>query len=156
TFIGFANGRYIFSSTDGFLNYVRLGPKYVECSNGTSNATGSCPAGTDIAGPLLLFLQQAGVGSLSVEQAGTQDIPQIEPSVFIQDNWQPNNRLTVQYGVRWEAQLQPDPITPTGDVLFAVFIGKNGFQSNRTIPSDKKMFQHPLGISVDPQGDGRQ
>jgi hypothetical protein len=40
TFLGFANGRYIFTSTDGFFNYVRLGPKYVECSNGTSNATG--------------------------------------------------------------------------------------------------------------------
>jgi hypothetical protein len=156
TFIGFANGRYIFSSTDGFLNYVRLGPKYVECSNGTSNATGSCPAGTDIAGPLLLFLQQAGVGSLSVEQAGTQDIPQIEPSVFIQDKWQPTNQLTVQYGVRWEAQLQPDPITAPGDVFFARFIGKPGFPSDGTIPSDRKMFQPRLGISWDPQGDGKQ
>ncbi|MGH7521073.1 MAG: carboxypeptidase regulatory-like domain-containing protein, partial [Gemmatimonadales bacterium] len=29
TFIGFANGRYIFGSTDGFLNYLR-NPKYVE------------------------------------------------------------------------------------------------------------------------------
>jgi hypothetical protein len=156
TFIGFANGRYIFSSTDGFLNYVRLGPKYVECANGTSNATGSCPAGIDIVGPLLLFLQQAGVGSLSVEQAGTQDIPQIEPSVFIQDKWQPTNRLTVQYGVRWEAQLQPDPITPPGDVFFARLIGKPGFPSDGTIPSDKKMFQPRLGISWDPKGDGKE
>ena len=36
TFVGFANGRYIFSSTDGFLNYL-ANPKYVECSNGTSS-----------------------------------------------------------------------------------------------------------------------
>jgi hypothetical protein len=156
TFIGFANGRYIFGSTDGFLNYVRQGPRYVECSNGTSNATGSCPGGTTITGPLLLFLQQAGVGSLSVEEAGTQDIPQIEPSLFIQDKWQPNGRLTVQYGVRWEAQLQPEPITPPGEVFYAGLIGKPGFPSDGTIPSDKKMFQPRLGLSWDPQGNGKQ
>ena len=156
TFIGFANGRYIFGSTDGFLNYVRQGPRYVECSNGTSNATGSCPAGTTITGPLLLFLQQAGVGSLSVEEAGTQDIPQLEPSVFIQDKWQPNSRLSVQYGVRWEAQIQPDPITPPGEVFYAGFIGRPGFPSDGTIPSDKKMFQPRLGLSWDPQGNGKQ
>ena len=44
TFLGFANGRYIFGSTDGFLNYAR-NPNYVECSNGTTSQTGACPAG---------------------------------------------------------------------------------------------------------------
>src|SRR6185436_17486337 len=63
TFLGFANGRYIFGSTDGFLNYAR-NPRYVECSNGTTSQTGSCPAGSDITGPVLLYLQQAGVGAL--------------------------------------------------------------------------------------------
>ena len=43
TFLGFANGRYIFGSTDGFLNYAR-NRNYVECSNGTSSETGPCPA----------------------------------------------------------------------------------------------------------------
>ena len=97
TFIGFANGRYIFGSTDGFLNYVKFGPKYVECSNGATSTTGACPAGASVTGPLLLFLQQAGVGGLTVEQAGTQDIPQIEPSFFVQDKWQPTPHLSVQY-----------------------------------------------------------
>ena len=36
TFLGFANGRYIFSSTDGFLNYA-ANPNYVECSGGASS-----------------------------------------------------------------------------------------------------------------------
>jgi hypothetical protein len=36
TFRGFANGRFhLFSSTDGFLNYVN-NPNYVECSNGSN------------------------------------------------------------------------------------------------------------------------
>ena len=81
TFVGFANGRYVFGSTDGFLNYAQLGPKYVECSDGSTSVTGSCPAGASISGPLLLYLQQAGVGGLSVEEAGTQDIPQVEPAL---------------------------------------------------------------------------
>jgi hypothetical protein len=156
TFIGFANGRYIFSSTQGFFNYVQFGPKYVECSNGTSSTTGACPAGTDIAGPLLLYLQQAGVGGLSVEEAGTQEIPQIEPSFFVQDKWQPRTNLTVQYGIRWEGQIQPDPITPPSEVFYAPFIGQPGFPSDGTIPSDLKMWQPRLGISWDPGDDGLQ
>src|SRR5712671_622121 len=61
TFIGFANSRYIFSSVNGFLNYVANDSNYVECANGTSNVTGACP-GSSITGPVLLYLQQAGVG----------------------------------------------------------------------------------------------
>jgi len=156
TFAGFANGRYIFGSTDGFLNYVKFGPSYVECSNGSNTTLGQCPTGSTITGPLVLFLQQAGVGGLSAAEAGTQDIPQIEPSLFIQDKWQPNSRLSIQYGIRWEAQIQPKPITSPGDVFYAGFIGKANFPSDGTIPSDKKMFQPRLGISWDPAGDGKQ
>jgi outer membrane receptor for ferrienterochelin and colicin len=156
TFIGFANGRYVFGSTQGFLDYVAFGPRYVECSNGTTSTTGACPAGASITGPLLLFLQQAGVGGLSVEEAGTQDIPQVEPSFFIQDKWQPVPNLTISYGLRWEAQLQPDPITPPSEVFYAPFIGQAGFPSDGTIPSDKGMFQPRLGVSWDPGADGRQ
>ena len=60
-FLGFANGRYIFDSVQGFMNYVNIGPKFVECSDGSTNNNGVCPKGTTITGPLLLFLQFAGV-----------------------------------------------------------------------------------------------
>ena len=158
TFVGFANGRYIFDSTDGFLNYL-ANPNYVECSNGTSSANGNCPTGTSITGPVLLYLQQAGVGGLTVEQAGTQSIPQTEPAVFVQDSWQATANLNVQYGLRWEAQIEPDPITPPDQVFFAPFIGKtvNGqeFPSNGKIPSDRKMWQPRLGLAWNPDGSGR-
>lgn len=159
TFIGFANGRYIFSSTDGFLNYLR-NPNYMECSDGSSSETGACPAGTNITGPVLLYLQQAGVGGLSVEEAGTQSIPQTEPAVFLQDSWQATPNLNVQYGLRWEAQMQPDPITDPDDVFYAPFIGTTSkgyeFPSDGTIPSDNSMWQPRLGISWNPGGDGRK
>jgi hypothetical protein len=158
TFLGFANGRYIFDSTDGFLNYLK-NPKYVECSNGTSSQTGVCPAGSDIVGPVLLYLQQAGVGNISVEQAGTQSIPQKEPALFAQDSWQATPNLNVQYGLRWEAQIEPDPITPPDQVFYAGFIGKTQkgqeFPSNGKAPSDRKMYQPRFGISWNPNGDGK-
>ena len=161
TFLGFANGRYIFGSTDGFLNYL-ANPHYVECSNGTlstTSQTGTCPAGYSINGPILLYLQQAGVGGISVEEAGTQKITQKEPAVFLQDVWQPLPNLTVQVGLRWEAQIEPDPITPPSQVFYSGFIGKTSkgmaFPSDGTIPSDKKMWQPRFGISYDPWNDGK-
>ncbi|PYQ51189.1 MAG: hypothetical protein DMF78_13905 [Acidobacteria bacterium] len=162
TFVGFANGRYIFSSTDGFLNYAR-NPRYVECSNGTTSQNGQCSGGASVTGPVLLYLQQAGVGGLSVEEAGTQSIPQKSIAVFLQDKWQPSRGLTVQYGLRWEGEKEPDVITPASQVFFHSFIGKTvtnshgtfAFPSDGEIPSDMKMFQPRLGISWDPKGDGK-
>lgn len=164
TFVGFGNGRMAFSSVDGFLNFVRLGNGYVECSNGSSSTTGACPAGTEITGPVVLYLQQAGVGGLTVEQSGTQSITQNELALFLQDSWNPHPNVTIDYGVRWEAQIQPDPITPAEDVFFAPFIGQTvtnqqgsfAFPSDGGIPSDYSMFQPRFGIAWDVSGDSRQ
>jgi len=165
TFLGFANGRYIFDSTDGFLAYTQ-NPRFVECATtatgfpSTTSATGQCPASAPfIVGPLLLYLQFAGVNGLTAEQAGTQSIPQHEPAVFIQDKWQPTPNLTIQAGLRWEAQIEPDPITPPDQVFFAPYIGQTSFgqrfPSDGTLPSDKSMWQPRLGITWDPTNDGR-
>jgi hypothetical protein len=164
TFLGFANGRYVFSSTDGFLNYVR-NPNYLECaredfSGFTTVQSGPCPSGLGIVGPVLLYLQQAGVGNISVEEAGTQSIRQDEPAIFLQDSWQATPTLNVQYGLRWEAQIQPDVITPASEVFYAPFIGRtvNGqeFPSDGEIPSDTSMWQPRFGVSWNPGGDGRR
>jgi hypothetical protein len=157
TFLGFANGRFIFDSTDGFLNYLH-NSHYVECSDGSSSQNGTCPAGTSITGPVLLYLQQAGVGNVSVTDAGTQSIPQTEPAVFAQDSWQVTPHLNVQYGLRWEGEIEPDPITPADQVFYAGFYGKTShgqlFPSNGKIPSDRKMWQPRLGTAWDPKGNG--
>ena len=163
TFIGFANGRYIFNSLDGFLNFVEQGNGYVECSDGSTSTTGACPDGTEITGPVLFYLQQSGIGDLTVEEAGTQQIPQHELALFVQDSWQPSNKLMLNYGLRWEAQIQPDVITDPDEVFFADFIGKTAtnetgtyeFPSNGTIPSDWDMFQPRLGVAYDVHGDNK-
>ena len=161
TFIGFANGRYIFSSVDGFMNFVDQGPGYVECIGGpNAGASGvgvDCGDNFDDWGPLLLFLQFAPVqAGQSVEDAGTQEIVQNEIALFIQDTWTPNPNVTIDYGVRWEAQIQPDPITAPEDVFFAPFIGTAGFPSDGTIKSDYGMIQPRFGLAWDIDGDGRQ
>jgi hypothetical protein len=152
TFVGFANGRYIFDSIAGFENYVNVGPTFVECSDGTTNNAGQCPAGAKITGPLLLFLQFAGVNGKSTEAAGTQNLVQWEPALFAQDKWKIRPNLTVSYGLRWDAQVEPPPLTPESQVFFAPFIGKPGFPSDGAIPSSWKQFQPRLGIVWDPTG----
>jgi hypothetical protein len=165
TFIGFANGRFIFSSVDGFLNYVANGNQYVECFDdatgdfvGTDNSA-TCPAGSSIGGPVLLYLQQAGVPPFTVEEAGTQGIPQHELALFVQDSWKPHPNVTLNYGLRWEAQVQPDVLTPPEEVFFAPFIGTTvggqEFPSDGTIPSDWKMFQPRFGFAWDVMGNNQ-
>ena len=122
TFIGFANGRYVFGSTQGFLNYVAVRAALRRVLE-RHHAARPAPArrAASITGPLLLFLQQAGVGGLSVEEAGTQDIPQIEPSFFIQDKWQPDRQPHDQLraAVGSAAPARPDHAAERG-VLRAV------------------------------------
>ena len=158
TFIGFANGRVIYNSTDGFINHAS-NPNYVECSDGTSNTTGSCPGGA-IVGPVLLYVQQAGVGGLSVEEAGTQDITQKELAVFVQDSWQVSPRVLLDVGLRWEAQIQPPLITPVPELFYFPFIGQTRegqeFPADGTMPSDWTMFQPRFGLAYDMTGDGRR
>ena len=164
TFRGFGNGRMAFGSVDGFLNYVQFGPGYVECADGSTDTDGTCPPNVDITGPVALYLQQAGVGGLTVEEAGTQEIIQNEYALFLQDSWKPTSRLTVNAGLRWEAQIQPDLITPIDELFYADFIGETvtnaqgtfEFPGDGTIPSDKSMWQPRLGIAYDINGDGLQ
>ena len=65
--------------------------------------------------------------------------------------------------MRWEAQIQPDPITDPSRVFFADFIGKtvtndagaHRFPSNGRIPSDPDMFQPRIGLAYDAYGDNK-
>ncbi len=158
TFIGFANGRYIFSTVDSFINYAN-NPLFRECSDGSTTQTGVCPEGTDSVGPVALFLQFAGVGGLNAEQAGTQTLDQKETAVFIQDTWQPSSNLTFDFGARWEKIDQPPPSTPPSEVFYAPFIGQTvttdagpqRFPSNGFIPDDD-VIQPRLAVAWSPKG----
>jgi hypothetical protein len=162
TFRGFFSGRYIFDSVTGFLRYASpagpggFGPNAVACSNGSwVTVPASCPPGTTVAGtPLLLYIQESGSGIQGVPDPGFSKITNNEFSLFVQDTWKPNAKLTVNYGLRWDAQLMPETVDPRS-TAYAQFIGDPGFPSDGTIPDQWGQFQPRLGIAWDANGDGR-
>ena len=119
-FRGFFDGRYIFDSVTGFLRYASpaaaggYGPNTVGCSNGSyvtypaTCAAGSSPTG----GPLLFYLDHAAPNGLATDASGFSDINNEEFSIFVQDKWQVTRHITLNYGLRWDAQLMPETIDP--------------------------------------------
>jgi hypothetical protein len=161
-FRGFFTGRYLFESVTGFLRYASpaaaggFGPSTVACSNGSFvTAPTPCPAGSSATGgPLLVYLQGAGRTGPATDATGASRISNDEFSLFAQDQWQIRRNLTLNYGLRWDAQLMPetaDPLT-TG---FAPVLDDPAFPSDGTIPNQTKMFQPRVGATWDVRGDGR-
>src|SRR5262245_31660029 len=161
-FRGFFSGRYIFDSVTGFLRYASpagpggFGPNAVACSNGTwVTVPASCPPGTTVAGtPLLLYLQESGSGLAGVPEPGASNINNNEFSLFVQDTWKPNGKVTVNYGLRWDAQTMPETVDPR-TTAYASFLNDPRFPSDGTIPDQWGQFQPRLGIAWDANGDGR-
>ena len=154
-FIGFANGRYIFDSVDGFINFVTRGPGYVTCSDGSDSATGTCPEGTGITGPVLLYLQSATVPGVAPDRLGRGDFGVSELAFFAQDTWKPSDRLTVNLGVRWEGTWHPEVMVEPGATFFAPYLDDPRFPSDGTIPDDLDNFQPRFGLAWDATGDER-
>ena len=162
-FRGFFTGRYIFDSVTGFLRYASpaaaggFGPATVGCSNGSYvTAPASCPAGsTTNGGPLLLYLQGAGLSGPATDAAGASRIANEEFALFVQDQWQPTRGLTVNYGLRWDAQLMPETADPA-TTAYGAFLGDPAFPSDGTIPDQWAMFQPRGGVAWDIGSNGRQ
>ena len=157
-FRGFFTGRYIFDSVLGFLHYASpasLGP-------GFGPGTGECPGGTFAAlsaacpsSPLLLYLQHAGTNGTTTDAAGFSDISNNNYAFFIQDKWQIRPNLSLDYGLRWEAQIFPDPVIPPAQTAYGVNLSDPRFPSNGKIPNATKMFQPRLGLAWDVRGNGK-
>jgi hypothetical protein len=160
-FRGFFTGRYIFDSVTGFLRYASpaaaggFGPSTVSCSGGVFvTAPATCPAGsTATGGPLLLYLQAAGLDGPATDAAGASSITNEEFSLFVQDQWQPRPNLTVNYGLRWDAQLMPETV-PGETTAYGAFLNDPSFPSDGTIPDQWTMFQPRGGVAWDVHGDG--
>ena len=136
-FIGFARGRYLFSSVDGFIDYATNGPT-------ASNAGG-----------LLFYLDFFGVGGLSARDAGRTNIRNDEIGWFVQDKIQLHRTLTMNIGLRHEMQLMPEPLMDPSKAYYGSLIGKPGFPSNGVIPDQKDMWQPRFGLAWDPGADGK-
>ena len=158
-FRGFFEGRYIFDSVTGFLRYTSpaapggFGPSAIGCSNGTVTsyvtAPAACPAGSSPnGGPLLFYLQSSSPDGIARASAGASDIDNEELALFVQDRWQVGNGLTLDYGLRWDAQVMPETVDPKTTV-FAGFLNDPRFPSDGTIPDQWKQFQPRGGFAWD-------
>ena len=156
-FRGFFTGRYIFDSVTGFLRYASpsapggFGPNTVGCSNGTFvTAPAVCPgASTATGGPLLLFLQGAGLTGPATDAAGASNITNEDLALFGQDSWKIRSNFTLNYGLRWEAQIFPEPVVAPSATAYGIFLNDPRFPSDGTLPSPKKEFQPRLGFAWD-------
>jgi hypothetical protein len=162
-FDGFALGRYIFGSTSGFLHYATaasagdgFGPNVQQCPDGAYVSTVPCSGGVTGSSPLLLYLQDAPTQSgQTVQQAGYSNIANQEPALFVQDTWQVTPRLTLNYGLRWEAQFFPNPVIAPAKTLYGPYLSNSAFPSTGYLPNQTKQFQPRVGFAYDIFGGGK-
>jgi Carboxypeptidase regulatory-like domain/TonB-dependent Receptor Plug Domain len=165
-FRGFFEGRYIFDSVSGFLRYASpdaaggFGSTVGECFNATGAFTGwvtqgagfnqTCAAGSSVGGPLLLYLQNGiPTGIAGVPPPGKSTIKNEDLSLFAQDSWRMRPNLTLNYGLRWEAQIFPKPIVPPAKTAYGPLLSNPLFPSDGTLHSPKKEFQPRVGFAWD-------
>jgi hypothetical protein len=72
----------------------------------------------------------------------------------VQDQWQVRSNMSLQYGLRWDAQRMPETVDPQ-TTAFASFLTDPRFPSDGTIPSQWAMFQPRVGFTWDAAGDGK-
>ena len=166
-FRGFFTGRYIFDSVSGFLRYASpaapggFGPRTLECTTTAGAITWvtsptPCPAGTSVAGPLLLYLQNGiSTGVAGVPPPGKSTITNQDYGLFVQDKWQVRPNFTLNYGLRWEAQIFPDPVIPPSKTAYASLLSNPAFPSDGTLHSPKKEFQPRVGFAWDISKQGK-
>ena len=162
-FRGFFEGRYIFDSVTGFLHYATpgapgsgFGPNAGRCTNGQwTDLTLAMPPCTGAVTPLLLFLQGAGRTGPATDAAGASNIKNEDYALFAQDRWQIRSNFTLNYGLRWEAQIFPDVVVPPADTAYGRFLSDPRFPSDGTLHNQTKQFQPRLGFAWDIGSNGK-
>jgi hypothetical protein len=180
-FRGFFTGRYIFDSPAGFLRYTAnaaangFGRTAAECFDTPDNIPGdfddgrftgwitqgapfnqACIAGSTVGGPLLLYLQNGiPTGISGAPPPGKSTIKNEDLALFVQDRWQLRPNFTLNYGLRWEAQIFPEPVVPPSQTVYASLLNNPRFPSDGTLHSPKKEFQPRLGFAWDLGGQGK-
>jgi len=162
-FRGFFTGRYLFDSAAGFLRYASpqaaggFGPTTLECIGAggvvtwrTQGLGEACPAGSSVGGPLLLYLQNGiPTGISGVPPPGKSTIKNEDIGLFVQDKWQLKPNFTLNYGLRWEAQIFPKPVISPSQTAYAPLLSNPTFPSDGTLHSPKKEFQPRVGFAWD-------
>ncbi|HYN84548.1 MAG TPA: carboxypeptidase regulatory-like domain-containing protein [Pyrinomonadaceae bacterium] len=130
----FEAGEYQYNNLNDFIiDYVNATtpgglPGTVNCSANPTRFRGRCYTSN--------FLQ--GFGPTRSEFS-TNDL-----NFYIQDDWRYSPRLTLNFGLRYEIQMMPDPVIPNG-----------ALPETSNLPTDKNNFGPRAGFAYDITGDGK-
>jgi hypothetical protein len=67
----------------------------------------------------------------------------IDFALFVQDQWKPLSRLTVNYGLRWDKETMPQPFAPNPAI-----------KETQSLPTDSRSFGPRAGVAYDLFGSG--
>ena len=104
---------------------------------------------------MLLYLQHAALSGPTTDAAGASSIKNEDYGLFLQDSWKATKNLTVNYGLRWEAQIFPDPTLDPAKTAYGPYLSDPRFPSDGMIHNQKKMFQPRVGFAWDAAGNGK-
>src|SRR5260370_6342760 len=171
-----ASGVFFFQAEDGIrdasvtgvqtcaLPISGFGPTAAECADGTftnvsllTNAGTKCPNGSAATGgPLLLYLQHGPTTQgETLDQSGASSIANEDFSVFLQDTWKLFRNLTLNYGLRWDAQRFPDPTIAPSKTAYGADLSNPNFPSTGFLPNQNKEFQPRVCFAWDVRGNGK-
>ena len=105
-----SRGEYFYSSLQAFENRQN-------CDVNDAVKLLNCPS----------FYQGVGLNNVPLFTAATlKPNYQTGSGLYWQDKWQPNHRLTVTYGLRWDLTRNPQPQSPTPGQQVYVGVGPIG------------------------------
>jgi hypothetical protein len=137
----------------GLFNFGIIDPTPIFAANpATAPGLAALPPGTVI--PSLNAVQAYGLGlpASFIQGIGTSDHPFGNKAFagFVQDSWKVNSRLTLNYGVRYDAELTP--IFPAANATIAAY--ENAFHVVEGIPRDFNNVAPRFALAWDPTGHG--
>ena len=102
----------------------------------------------------MFYLQSSSPDGIARDAAGASDINNEELALFVQDKWQMGHGLTLDYGLRWDAQLMPETVDPK-TTAYAFLLNDPRFPSDGTIPNQAKEIQPRVGVAWDMNQDAK-